>query len=303
VKAQPSMNDNDLRKSLWLPETVARNGGEKILSSGEDKIIMVIPPKSYNGLVIRLKGLGSVKGFIWRDFKFHQERGNLLVKLCVYPDHIMPQYGSFDMLDTDDMFSEGWVYRKIDQVIDRMGKISFLVQPLQAEAIADLFNEHGWRAIFDALVNHMQIAHFQIEVVTSNSLQSPGNCQQSSYTGKDHLVKSKYKISIDEQFLDNPFSIAAILAHELCHVIYFEIIDGRTMPVQSSHNPNALATRNLEQDSALEAERMVDLLVFMFKLGEFQLRVSRDQRITFGYFSQDLFERIQVIVSRKLKPS
>ncbi len=200
MKTQPSMNDYDLRKSLWLPETVARNGGEKILSLGEDKIMMVIPPNSYNGLVIRLKGLGSLNGFIWRDFKCHRERGNLLVKLCVFRDHIMPHYGSFDMLDTDDMVLEGWVYRKIDQVIDRMGKISFLVQPLQAEAIADLYSEHGWRAIFDALVKHLQIAHFQIEVVTSNSLQSPGNCQQSVYTGNDNLVKSKYDSSAKSRF-------------------------------------------------------------------------------------------------------
>jgi hypothetical protein len=45
---------------------------------------------------------------------------------------------------------------------------------------------------------------------------------------------------------------------------------------------------------------MVDLLVFMFKIGEFQLRVARDQRLTIGYFNQSLFDRMQVIVSRKL---
>ena len=47
-------------------------------------------------------------------------------------------------------------------------------------------------------------------------------------------------------------------------------------------------------------EQTVDLLVFMFKIGEFQLRVSRDQRLAIGYFNQGVFERMQVIVSRKL---
>jgi hypothetical protein len=50
----------------------------------------------------------------------------------------------------------------------------------------------------------------------------------------------------------------------------------------------------------LEEEHTVDLLVFMFKIGEFQLRVARDKRLTFGYFNQEVFERMQVIVSKKL---
>jgi hypothetical protein len=54
------------------------------------------------------------------------------------------------------------------------------------------------------------------------------------------------------------------------------------------------------KEAALEAERTVDLLVFLFKMGEFQLRVARDKRLTLGYFDQEVFERIQVIVSRKL---
>ena len=55
-----------------------------------------------------------------------------------------------------------------------------------------------------------------------------------------------------------------------------------------------------EIKATLEEERTVDFLVFMFKMGEFQLRVARDERLTLGYFNQEVFERIQVIVSKKL---
>jgi hypothetical protein len=41
-------------------------------------------------------------------------------------------------------------------------------------------------------------------------------------------------------------------------------------------------------------------LVFMFKIGEFQLRVAREKHLTLGYFNQEIFERIQVIASKKL---
>ena len=51
---------------------------------------------------------------------------------------------------------------------------------------------------------------------------------------------------------------------------------------------------------SLEEERTVDLLVFLFKIGESQLRVARDMRLTLGYFNQAVFERMQTIVSRKL---
>ena len=55
-----------------------------------------------------------------------------------------------------------------------------------------------------------------------------------------------------------------------------------------------------DERDRLDVERTVDLLVFMFKIGEFQLRTSRDKRLTLGYFNQRVFERIQVIASRKL---
>ena len=53
----------DVRKSLWLSETSARNGAEKKLFTGEKKITVVIPQRSYHGLTIRLKGLGGWPSF------------------------------------------------------------------------------------------------------------------------------------------------------------------------------------------------------------------------------------------------
>ncbi len=91
---------------------------------------------------------------------------------------------------------------------------------------------------------------------------------------------------------DHPFFIAAILAHELCHVVYVERID---------EAPKSAGNLFRSEKATLETERTVDLLVFMFRLGEFQLRVARDKRLTLGYFDQEVFERMQVIVSKKLR--
>jgi hypothetical protein len=294
----------DIRKSLWLSETSARNGGEKILSIDGKRIVVVIPPKSYHGLTIRLKGLGTETHVDpCAPALYNKAKGNMLVKLFVYPDRITPQYGEFDLLSTENMFLEGWVYRKFDEVINKLGKSSFPTHPIQASVTADLFNEGGWTSIFYALVRHLNLAHLIIEITTSASISLPGCCEKtatvqyypSAYNTaivpSNNRVTYTYKVTINEQFLDNPFSIAAILAHELCHIVYSEkIVDAHT----------SVGDVIKSEKTTLEDEHMVDLLVFMFKMGEFQLRVARDKRLTFGYFNQEVFERIQVIVSRKL---
>jgi hypothetical protein len=279
----------DVRQSLWLSETLARDGAQKTLRLGERRIRVTIPAKSSDGLVIRLRGLGEKPDFAWRAPFLRRKRGNLLVKLHVFPDDVPPRYGSFDAMTTDDMALEGWVYRKIDDIAHRVGRPSFLMEPIKAGAVADTFNEGGWRAVFDALVRHLKLIHLNITVAESDAHSPPGYCQRLVAMKDNIPVAATYAITINRQFLDNPFSVAAIAAHELCHVVYSERIEDRSLGAYLK-----------SQQASLEEERTVDLLVFMFKVGEFQLRVSRDQRLTFGYFNQPVFDRMQVIVSRKL---
>jgi hypothetical protein len=282
----------DVRKDLWLSETSARNGADKKLLLDGKLITMVIPPKSYTGLTIRLKGFGRKSSFSrYAPALKKKKKGNLYVKLFVYPDSIMPNYGTFETLSTENMALEGWVYRKFDEVIHKLGRSSLPVRPIQAGAIADLFNEWDWMRIFHTLVDHLKLDHLKIELATSASISEPGNCERIADIQNNKFVGYIYKITINEQFLDNPFFIAAILAHELCHIVSSEKIDDTPRPV-------GYVIKN--EKSTLEEERTVDLLVFMFKMGEFQLRVARDKRLTLGYFNQEVFERIQVIVSKKL---
>lgn len=282
----------DIRKSLWLSETSARIGTDKRLTLDGKAIIMTIPPKSYNGLTIRLKGCGREVNFYPRAPDLPPQKiGNALVKLIVYPDSIAPNYGSFETLTTENMVLEGWVYQKIDEVISKVGRPIFCVESLSADAVADLMNERGWRSIFWALVELLNLSNLNIELAKSSSISRPGSCEGTAIIQNDKFIGYRYKVTINEQFLDNPFSIAAILAHELCHVIYSENIE-KTLKTTGYIKKSEKET--------LEAERTVDLLVFMFKIGEFQLRVARDKRLTLGYFNQEVFERIQGIVSRKL---
>jgi len=80
----------------------------------------------------------------------------------------------------------------------------------------------GFRGIFDALVDYLKLTHLKIELEKSASITRPGECQIMTEIRNNMIVGSKYRIMINDQFLDDPFMIAAILAHELCHVVYVE---------------------------------------------------------------------------------
>jgi hypothetical protein len=285
----------DVRTSLWLSETFAKYGAQMKLFTGEKKIVMTIPPNSYNGLTIRLKGLGKGPSIDHRAPTLpKKKRGNLLVKLYVYTDSIKPSYKPFYTLSTENMALEGWVYLKYDEVIDKLGKSSIPDHPIPVSVFADLFNTGGWMSIVNVLVNHLKLGHIKIDFAISDSISNPGSCTRTPVVQNNEVVGYKYLIRIKELFLNNPFAIAAILAHELCHVVYLEKID---------ESQKSVGYEFKTEKATIEEERTVDLLVFLFKLGEFQLRVSRDKRLTLGYFNQEIFDRMQVIVSRKLNSS
>lgn len=279
----------DVRRSLWLPETLASEGGKKELVLNGRRINMVIPANSHSGLVVRLRGLGREARIPIRDPLLKLHRGDMLVKLFFYPKTISPNYGGIVNLSTEVLAQEGWIYRALDEVIDKMGMASFSTQNLQAGEIAEQFNESGWRGIFRTLESHLNLKHLNITVDTSSTIVQPGNCTHYVWRQNDTATRH-YLISINSQYIDNPFSVAAILAHELCHVVYTERIDDGTDTDKTfEHN-----------QATWDAERTVDLLVCMFRLGEFRLRFARDNRISLGYFNLVSFERMQVIVSRKL---
>lgn len=283
---------DDISRELWLPESSARDGTDRLVRLGDKTIQMAIPPGSRHGLVVRLRGLGKLQDFTWRAPFLRRRRGNLLVKLSLYPDDIVPRYGSLDTLATDDMVLEGWVYNKIDEVARKVGSAATSVKPLRAQRIADVFNEDGWPGLYRALVGHLKLAACNIPVTESVSMPLPGSCERTATVGDNAPVSYSYRLTINSRFLDNPFSATAIPAHELCHVLYSEKIDD---------TPKSLGVPLKTEKASLEEERTVDLLVFMFGLGECQLRVARDTRLTLGYFNQAVFDRLQVIVARKLR--
>lgn len=277
----------DANAVLWLSESSAKNGTTKKLSFMRRTIQVVVPKGSSDGSIITIEGQGKEAEFPESISCSNRKRGDLFVTLRTYLDYIYLRYKPFDSLDTDDMAFEGWIYLKIDEIVSKIGQSILNIQPVIADTIADIFNESGLDGVFSYLINHFQLSSRNIALEVSNSILRPGKCEPFSIGGN-----KSYRISIDGTFVHNPFTLTAILAHELAHVVYMENL-------ASLHfQANVDLPNRLKDKQEHEGELTVDLLVFMHKLGGFQIRVSRDRSITMGYFRQDQFDRIYVMAMK-----
>lgn len=286
------LNQNqDINKYLWLSESSAWKGTLKNLSTPSGMIEVLVPKGSTNGSVIKLKGYGTSSTLVSRLSSQSEERRYINLVVRTYPDYVTPQYRSFSSLNTDAMALEGWIYLKIDEIVSTLGKSILKIEPIIANTVADVFNQEGWMGIFDYLRSHLKLAGPEIEVIPTSSMIKPGECQPNvtQYSNGGISVNS-CRIYINQTYLDDPICVAAILAHELCHVVYVQHFLQLDMPNHS-----------INQKQTLEQERMVDLLVFMHRIGGFQIRVSRANNMTLGYFDQETFDRMFVIVQKEIK--
>jgi hypothetical protein len=273
----------DVESPLWISEGQARAGATKGIACDTGTVAITVPSGSVGGQILRLHGCGRRSPYRWGLPVFMRKRGDLLVRLRVFSDCISPIYRPVDTLGIDELALEGWVYRRSDEILKKLRSSPLSLPPFTATRVADLFNEKGWRAIGWSLADRLRVRYPPVSFEQSASLPAPGICRTVT---ENHSV-SRFEIMIRSDFLEDPFAVTAILAHELCHIVEATCLAQRDIAVE------------LKGGALMEVERTVDLLVFLFQLGEFQMRVARHSRMTLGYFNQELFERMYVIASRK----
>jgi hypothetical protein len=302
----------DVHRELWISDVAAINGTEERLRVGDRLASVRVPPHSEEGRVLRIKGAGSAMQFdgddqvpspaakdrsgpplmrLWRAARRCIARargaaprgipGDLLVRLRVYAHSVSPQYRWLDPMEFGEQSLEKWVDQRLAMLETKL-KLSFgSIPPLPAEEVARLFNEHGWPGIFATLRACLRLGGVAVTAGAMSSGHVPGCCSPGGRREGGRWVNRVYQVYVAQRYLDHPFCTAAILAHELCHVVYRESLLGGDLSAAVS----------------LEEERMVDLLVFFFGLGEFQLRVARECSFTLGYFNQNHFERVQWLLN------
>ena len=265
---------------------ICKKGVNKKLLIKTGKIINVsIPKNTINGSETIIENYTESILDTFNDPYIEKQIGNIIINFFVFSDYIQPKYYSFESLSTEEMALEGWVYRKRDEIYQKIGKNYFPNISMKAWEIADIFNENSWMGIYTKFREILNIT-CPITIYESSNIMQPGICHVEARKRDNIIVSKEYTIEINKNFIHNPFFVAAILAHELCHIVSYEKLGCKIS-----------TDKNNDKDRE-ENERLVDLLVFLFGLGDFQLRAARDEQITFGYFDQKLFERIYVITSK-----
>jgi hypothetical protein len=272
---------HDVHIQIWLSKNQATRGGQFDMHHEGRAIVIPIPVLTNDGQIIRLTGRGKLNEN--NSLSPRKVRGDLLIKCCVYPDSVVPIYRTVDKLTDDTLALEGWIYRRTEYILNSLSSSPLSLASLTAEQITDVFNNAGWKGIANLLIDRLNLKQVKIDFEPSTALSQPGRIQTMS---RDNKIVSG-TIYIKTTFLDDPFAVTAILGHELCHLIEARYLSQRDLSIQ-------LVGKDL-----MEMERTVDLLVFLYQLGEFQLRVARNRLLTLGYFNQELFERVYVIASRK----
>ena len=276
----------NISHDLWISEEAAKKGvDKKLLLKTGTKITVKVPPNSVNGSEILMEKYTESILHTLKDPYVQRHIGDIKIQLFVFPNYIQPRDVSFNNLTTEEMALEGWVYRKLDEIYNKLGKKYFPDVSTKAWEMADLFNEYGWKEIFNELCRRLNLT-CSINAYESSTIKMPGICNIRTSYRNNVPVYNDYKIEINRNFIHNPIFVTAILAHELCHIVSNEKLN------------NGMGSSLKDEKEKLENERLVDLLVFLFGLGDFQLRAAREERITFGYFDQKMFERIGSIVSK-----
>lgn len=276
----------DVNADLWLSQTEARNGCEKILLCNKRKISIPVLSNSRDFAIIRVANGGERLSYRWGAPIFGRKRGHAVVRLRVFEERIIPTYQNADNLTTENLALEGWIYRRSDEVLQKLHNRPHSLLPFTALEAANVFNGAGPRGIWFALLRRFGLESVLVQFKADPQLGTPGECQARRINSAAG-ARIRYTVIVRSMFLDDPFVLTAILAHELCHIVEAQIYFRGPEEGQ------------LTGTTLTDMERTVDLLVFLFQLGEFQMRVARDRRMTLGYFNQELFERMYVILSRK----
>jgi hypothetical protein len=282
------LNDGiDVAGDLWLGHTEAAEGG--IHTWGPKRLLRINVPKAAPaGGTLRIKNQGLRPKIPLLAPRVQLRNGDLLLKLHVFDEISSPRMVHVENLEADLLAVESWVYRQMDFIQAKLGR-RLSTNPVPAKVIAQCFNSKGWRGIALLLKQHFGLRWQDITFSQDANITNPGLCLTYSKTIFGTTL-FRYHIKIRTSFIDNPFAVAAILAHELCHVVVFEWLTPDLVDRME---------RNLNKAELLEEERLVDLLVFMFGLGQFQVRVSEMTGNTLGYFDQRSFNRMLYIAGKK----
>jgi len=171
--------------------------------------------------------------------------------------------------------------------------------------VVEAYNHKGVEGVFYLLKSYLKI-RYHVKLSICNAINEPGRClcKITKSTLRDNYSNitstktyySDYEIMINQKYINNPFFVASILAHELCHIVY------NTYLAETENGSTGFYYRNSwgVDDSTTEMEQTVDVLTFVLGLGEFRIR-AKGYGVYMGYLQEPIFNNLFHFANNNVK--
>ena len=292
----------------WVEKT-ALNKGYMGKINIENRVTDFIIDNSnlYSGIVLRNKGkLPFLLTILFRD---RQYRGDVVVKLISYNSDILSGHSFFYNLTDQCLKEENKIFEKASAILrkkyDYINKVWQGQKNVHAVKVAEAYNHNGILGVFNLLKEYLRINDC-VKLSVSNLINEPGRCSCKMITTTSRsnysYIESKtqyfedYEIIINQKYINNPFFVASILAHELCHIVYNKYF-------YTAEKFSGGFYRNSVWDSdasTCDMEQTVDILTFVLGLGEYRIR-AKFYGVFFGYLQEPIFHNLFYFANHNVK--
>ena len=282
-------------RCIWVSDQVAASGGTVEVPVGNRTLSVKIPPDA-KGRRLRLRKGGELP-LLRRLLQY--DRPDTLLRIRTYDGNVNVLPVSVLDTDTEVLTCQAKISRHVDWletsrrvhyewVSDRF---ELHKAELSFDSVAQAYNRGGNKHVLTRIHEHLgSCGDVELGAPQELSGDDVGRCEiertewQDSLTGLSRDETRRYRIVYDERFESNLPMVAAILSHELCHVVY-DIYYDRAATYFRTSSPSAPSP-----DEIQEMEERVDTLVCMTGLSRFQIAASRETGRAIGYYPQQAFE-------------
>ncbi len=281
-------------RNVWISADERASGTYIDVRTSAGVLKVRVPPGHPAGRILRLREAGPLPDAGTHEPPPSTRRGDVLLRVLYYTPVLQLRQSSPDELTTEQLALEAMARRRFDEFAKAIPAHFLSKPPLPVARVVDAFNLDGWTAVCACVIGHLEMAAYSIDPPTAESLppRTAGRCESAVFRPSGRMT---HRIAIDIGLIESPFAVAAVCAHELCHVISnehlrsHESIAKRGVILEGS----AVGSADIEQE-----EQRVDFMVCCVGLGHFQVYTRRTAEIHMGYYDQQLFERLIGVAMR-----
>lgn len=298
-------------KNCWIGKNSLTQSYETVIRVGNRVIKFKVDENANQTYKQKLCSLGILPKISLFSIFRKKYRGDVIVKFHTYDDTLKVFVPKYESLSNTDLLDEKLGKSKINSLVKSNSNLfdpkKSLENKIDNEELVRQFNIYGVKGVFKTIKNHV-LKGVKVKFSINPGLIEPGVCKSviktttcyGPYSALPTVSKefTKFHIEINPSYIHNPFVAAAVISHELCHVINNRYLN--------SHYGSGFAFSSFSEYSKYsnfdktDEEKTVEVLTIINGLGEYQLRACTFGYIM-GYFSPKVFLRLNDYLNTYIK--